>query len=192
MLWVSYLEFSIGAGGDNFKERMVSDSRQLAEEFLKGLAANDAAHYASLLDEEAGLRVWAWRGQDGRRPRERVVARLIEEWCAWPDASLETLGIVAEGERAAIEYRIQATENERFVEHNRAAFLAIQDGKIGMIDMYCAEPLPSAHGKHWIAPATVNAEAMKRLLEALNYVFDVREWTPPNANWHASLRGGRG
>src|SRR5438132_12761639 len=106
MLWVSYLELSIGAGGDNFKERMVSDSRQLAEEFLKALAANDAANYAVLLDEQAGLRVWHWRGQDVRRPRERVVARLMEEWSAWLDASVETLGIVAEGERAAIEYRI--------------------------------------------------------------------------------------
>ena len=170
----------------------MSNSRQLAEQFLKALAANDAANYTALLDEQAGLRMWHWRGQDVRRPRERVVARLMEEWSAWPDASVETFDIVADDERAAIEFRIQVTENERFVEHNRSAFLAFQDGKIGMIDMYCPEPLPSAHRKHWIAPATLSAEEMKHLLEALNYVFDVREWTPPNSNWNASLRGGRG
>src|SRR5438105_4793189 len=94
MLSVSYLSFSIDSGGDNFKERTVPESRQLAEQFMAALAANDAAQYAALLDEQVGLRVWHWRGQDVRRPRERVLARLMEEWSAWPDASLETFGIV--------------------------------------------------------------------------------------------------
>src|SRR5437763_10732463 len=96
--------FSIVCSTVNFKEQLMPESRQLAEQFIAALAANNAAQYAALLDEQAGLRIWHWRGQDVRCPRERVIARLMEEWSAWPDASVETGGILAEGERAALEF----------------------------------------------------------------------------------------
>ena len=37
---------------------------------------------------------------------ERVIERLRSEWAAWPDPRLETLSVVADGDRAAVEYRI--------------------------------------------------------------------------------------
>ena len=71
---------------------------------------------------------------------------MMEEWSGWPDPHLETFehpcGPVALARWSNI--RIQATENGRYVEHNRLAFLAIADGRITAIDLYCAEPIPSA------------------------------------------------
>ena len=44
--------------------------------------------------------------------------------------SLEGFDIVGTGDRVAVEFRIQATENDRYVEHNRSAFLTIKDDQI--------------------------------------------------------------
>jgi GNAT superfamily N-acetyltransferase len=71
----------------------------------------------------------------------------------------------------------------------RSAFLTIQDEQIHVIDLYCAEPLPSAHRKGWIAPATLTDDEVLQLFEAWQYSFDDREWIPPNAAGRASLRG---
>ncbi len=155
------------------------------------MAANDPARYADVLDEQAGIRVWHSRGLDVRRPRERVVACLMEEWTGWPDASLEPLSLVAEGQCAAVEFRIQATENERYVEHNRTAILQVRDGKVQTIDLYCPEPVPSAHRGAWIAPATLSESELNHIFESFQYAFDAREWIPPNASWTGGLRGGR-
>jgi len=90
-----------------------------------------------------------------------------------------------------VEFRIQATENQRYVEHNRSAFLTIEDGCIHIIDLYCPEPIPSARRKGWIAPATLTDEQLRQLFESARNSFDAREWISPTANGRFGLRGGR-
>ena len=92
----------------------------------------------------------------------------------------------------ALEFRIQATENNRYVEHNRSAFLTIKDDKIHIIDLYCPEPIPSARRKGYIAPANMTDEEVRRLFESMMNSGDAREWIRPNSNWRGSLRGGQG
>jgi predicted N-acetyltransferase YhbS len=164
------------------------DPRALAEAFLAALAANNTDRYDQLLAEDAGLRIWRWDGGEAYRPRERVALRLIEEWSAWPDATIERISVLADAQRAAIEFRIQATEDARYVEHNRSAFLAVADGKIQSIDLYCAEPLPSARRKGWIAPATITDHELRQLFDSYLWVFDIREWIPPNTAGKQSVR----
>jgi ketosteroid isomerase-like protein len=122
----------------------MSAPEQLAHEFMTAIGANDLAGYEAVLSEDAGLRLNRWDGREIYRPRQRVVKRFMDEWSAWPDATLETFDVLTNGDRIALEYRIQATENERYIEHNRSAFMTIKDDKIHTIDLYCPEPLPSA------------------------------------------------
>jgi len=166
------------------------DAGQLAQQFLDALQTNDAAHYEAILSEDAGLLIGRWDGGESYRPRQRVISRLMEEWSAWPDPTMETFEVVAGGDRAAMEYRIQATENDRYVEHNRSAFVKTQDGQIQLITLYCAEPIPSARRKGWIAPATLTGEELHRLFESMMHAGDPHEWIPPNTNGRMSLRGG--
>ena len=92
----------------------------------------------------------------------------------------------------ALEFRIQATENDRYVEHNRSALLKIKDGKIELIRMYCAEPMPSARRTGWIAPATLSDDEMNRLFESMMRSGDPYEWLEPDETSRFSLRGGTG
>ena len=95
------------------------DAKQLAQDFLKALASTDAGRYESVLNEDASMLIGRWDGGEVYRPRQRVVQRLIDEWSAWTDASLEEFTVIAEDDLVAMEFRIQATENQRYVEHNR-------------------------------------------------------------------------
>src|SRR4051794_16202055 len=99
----------------------MNNAEQLARQFLAAIAADDAAQYEAVLREDVGLRVWGWQGGEARRPRREVVGRLRAEWAAWPDPTLEVCGVIAQDDRAAVEFRIQATEQGRYVEHNRLA-----------------------------------------------------------------------
>jgi hypothetical protein len=171
---------------------MMSDVNQLTSEFMTALSSNDAARYEAVLDEEAGLRLYRWDGREVYRPRTRVMARLMDEWSSWPDPTLEVFDVLAAGDRAAVEFRIQATENQRYVEHNRSVFLTVKDGKIHIIDLYCPEPMPSAHRKGYIAPPNMTDDEVRYLFESMMNSGDVREWIRPNANWRSSLRGGQG
>ncbi len=170
----------------------MSDPRQLAQAFLAALAANETAGYEEILSDDVGMLIGRWDGGEIYRPRQRVVTRLREEWSAWPDPTTELLNLVADGDQAAMEFRIQATEANRYVEHNRSAFLKIKDDKIQLIRLYCAEPLPSAHRKGWIAPAMLTEEELQRLFESLLRVNDPYEWIAPDEAGRMSLRGGRG
>src|SRR5512143_117202 len=154
---------------------------QLAQEFLSALSSNEAACYEAVLSDEVGLRLHRWDGREVYRPRSRVMARLMEEWSSWPDPTLESFDVLAQGDRAAVEFRIQATENDRYVEHNRSAFLMIKDDKIHIIDLYCPEPVPSARRKGYIAPATLTDEEIRRLFESMMNSDDPREWIHPNS-----------
>ncbi len=166
------------------------DAGQLAQQFLAALQANDAAHYEAILSEDAGLLIGRWDGSESYRPRQRVISRLMEEWSAWPDPTMETFQVLADGDRAAMEYRVQATENDRYVEHNRSAFVKTRDGRIQLITLYCAEPIPSARRTGWIAPATLTEEELHRLFESMMHAGDPHEWLPPNVSGRMSLRGG--
>jgi hypothetical protein len=170
----------------------MSDVTQLVRDFLAALASNNPTQFEAVLSEEVGLRLNRWDGREVYRPRKRVMQRFMDEWSSWPDPSLEGFDIIDTGDRVAVEFRIQATETDRYVEHNRSAFLTIKDNKIHIIDLYCPEPVPSAHRKGYIAPANLTDEEVRRLFESMMFSDDAREWIGPNANWRASLRGGQG
>ena len=170
----------------------MADPRQLAQDFMSALSANDAVRYESVLSDDAALRLGRWDGSELYRPRRRVLQRLMDEWSAWPDPRLETLTIMVDGDKAAIEFRIQATEHDRYVEHTRSAFLTIKDDKIGIIDLYCNEPVPSARRKGWIAPATLTEEELHHVFDSMMNSGDPREWLAPDESERYSLRGGTG
>lgn len=170
----------------------MSDANQLAQDFMAALSSHEAARYEAVLSEEVGMRFNRWDGREVYRPRSRVMNRLMEEWSSWPDPALEIFDVLAQGDRIAIEFRIQATENDRYVEHNRSVFLTIKDDKFHIIDLYCPEPMPSAHRKNYIAPANMTDDEVRRLFESMMHSGDVREWIRPNSNWRGSLRGGQG
>jgi hypothetical protein len=170
----------------------MTDPRQLAQDFLSALSSNDVVRYEAILGEEVGMRLNRWDGREIYRPRKRVMQRFIEEWASWPDPTLKGFEIVATGDRVALEFRIQATENHRYVEHNRSAFLTIQDDKIAIIDLYCPEPTPSAHRTGYIAPENLTDDEVRQLFESMMFSDDAREWISPNSNWHLSLRGDYG
>ncbi|MBP7686334.1 MAG: hypothetical protein KA765_00395 [Thermoflexales bacterium] len=169
----------------------MSALHQLGRNFMAAIAANETAQYDAVLHADAGLRLHRWDGGEMYRPRQRVVARLMAEWSAWPDPTLETFSLMADETRIAIEFRVQATEHDRYVEHNRSAFLTIKDDLIHVIDLYCPEPLPSARRKNWIAPANLTDDELNRLFEALHHSGDPREYLYPNGGGARSLRGGR-
>ena len=170
----------------------MSDPRQLAQDFVAALTANDAARYEAILSEDAGMLIGRWDGGEIHRPRHRVVRRLMAEWSAWPDPTTEVLNLLADGDQAAVEFRIQATENDRYVEHNRSAFLKIKEDKIQLIRLYCAEPLPSARRKGWIAPATLTEEEIHHVFDSLLHSSDPYEWIAPDEASLRSLRGSMG
>jgi predicted N-acetyltransferase YhbS len=173
----------------------MANHHRIAHQFLAAIAANDSAAYEAVLAPDAGLRAWRFDGFAACRPRARVVEQLRSEWSEWPDPILETCSILAKGERIAVEFRIQATEHGRYVEHNRSAFLSIADGLVQMIDLYCAEPLPSAHRAGMIAPATISDDEFTGVCEDLENMRDVRESLWPDLSWTNSLRaytGGHG
>ena len=168
----------------------MANTREIAQQFLQALAANSDSALEAVLADDAGLRLMGPDGLEAFRPRERVAARLRSEWLDRPDARLECLSTLVEGERAAVEFRIQATDpaSGRYLEQIRAAYLTVTGGRVGMIDLYCPAPVPSAHRKDWIAPATLSDEAIDRVLEEQPYSFDVREPLPPKMDGRISLR----
>ena len=140
------------------------------------------------LREDVTLRVWRWDGAIAARGRQRVVDWIREEWRRWPDASLEVFTPSAEAQPAAVQFRIQATENGRYVEHNRALFVTCKDGLIQGIDLYCGEPVFSAHRKDYTAPPTLTDAEVRAFLEESFHGLDVREWMPLNRWRHDSRR----
>jgi GNAT superfamily N-acetyltransferase len=168
----------------------MTPTHDLGRQFLDALAANTPAAFEAVLAGDAGLRLMRWDGAEVYRPRQRVVERLQAEWSSWPDARLECLSVLAEGERAAVEFRIQATDlaSGRYLEHYRSAFLSVVDGRVQIIDLYCSEPIPSAHRKGWMAPATLSDDEMGRVLEEQNFSNDARNPLPSQITGQLSLR----
>lgn len=163
------------------------DTVQIAHKFLDAMASAAAGKYEQVLAEDAAMRMWRGDACEAFRPRDRVVKRLVEEWSAWYDPVMETVTVIGAADRAAVEFRIQATERQILVEHNRSAFLTILGDRVQVIDLYCPAPLRSARRKGWIAPATLTEEELKRLLDMNRFSFDVREWIPPNSSWRQTV-----
>ncbi len=170
----------------------MSDLKQIAQDFLTALTTNTCERYAEIFTEDVGLLIGRWDGGEIHRPQHRVVKRLMEEWSAWPNPTTEMLNVIDDGDQVAMEFRIQAAENDRYVEHNRSAFLKIREGKIERIRMYCPEPMPSARRKGWIAPATLSDEELGRVFESMMNASDPYEWIGPDEASRWGLRGGRG
>lgn len=173
----------------------MSDTEKIAYKFMDALASNDASRYEDVLGEDSGMRLGRWDGWEIFRPRDRVIRRLKDEWSAWPDPSLEIFSVLVGEGRASVEFRIQATEQRTYVEHNRSAFITIRDGRVQMIDLYCPAPLRSARRKGWIAPATLTMDELKHLFDTNRFSFDIREWIPPNLSWRVNMEisyGGSG
>jgi len=167
------------------------DPNQIAQYFLDALGSNDATQYDCVLHPDVGIRIWSWDKLTVHRPRPRVVQHLMQEWSAWRDATLEKLSVVADGERIAVEFRIQATEHGRYIEHNRSAFLKIKDEQIETIDLYCPVPFPSARRKGWIAPAHLNDDQVRRLFEQWQTSYDIHESIPIHFSGSGGLYGWR-
>ena len=79
----------------------MTDPKQLAQDFMAAIAAADLPRYDAVLSEDAGLRIHRWDGRELYCPRQRVAQRLMEEWAAWPDPTLETFDILADENRAS-------------------------------------------------------------------------------------------
>jgi len=168
---------------------------QSVHRLLTALSVKDSRGLEASLHDDVTLRVWRWDGLISTRGRERVADWLAEEWRGWSDATLHTFPLLVDNQRTAIEFRIQATEDGRYVEHNRALFATLEDGQAATIDLYCGEPVVSARREGYIAPPTLTDAEIAAFLEASAGVFDPREYVGPNWLHHSSLRlshGGSG
>ena len=165
----------------------MADSTPIAHAFLDALASKDSTRYERVLHPDVGMRVWGWKEIKVHRPRAKVMQYLIDEWSAWSDATLEKLSVVTGDALIAIEFRIQATENGRYVEHNRSGFLKLKDGQIETIDLYCSAPFPSARRKGWVAPANLSDDEVRKLFEQWHHSFDIRESIPSNYSGSGGL-----
>jgi GNAT superfamily N-acetyltransferase len=89
-----------------------------------------------------------------------------------------------------LEFRIQATDpaSGRYLEHYRSALLSVVAGRVQMIDLYCPEPIPSAHRQGWIAPATLSDDEMGRVLAEQNFSNDAHGPLPSQIASRLSLR----
>jgi hypothetical protein len=168
-------------------------TRQVARDFAAALSGgfNDLE---GLLAESASLRLYRWDGLEGYSPRRRVIERLRDEWAAWTDTALEILSVMADGERATLEYRVQAADPAfgRFVEHYRTALLQVAAGRVAVLDLYCAEPVPTARRGQWTAPADLSPAALDALFANERFAFDVREPLPPELAGRFNLRENTG
>lgn len=167
---------------------MNDDAALFAQKFLDACAAPTADLLNQILAEDSRVRIWSWQGRQVARDRARVIGLVRDDTERWTDARYTLLNVVGDAEKIAMEYRIQATENERYGEHNRAGFLEIANGAITSMDLYYAEPIPSARRTDYIVPANLSDAEIERLLESLHYSFDIREWMPPDETGLLSLR----
>lgn len=169
---------------------IIFDIQQHTRQLLNAMTLTDARAYEYALNPDAGMRIWRWDGMVALRPRDQIAAYLIDEWSAWQEPDLEVLGVVAGTRRGSAEFRISAYEGGRYVEHNRAVFVTLRGEKIQTIDLYCAEPVPSAHrSSRWIAPAATSDAEISRLFDEYEYIADVRDFLPPHSNTRLNARG---
>ncbi|MBI5879523.1 MAG: GNAT family N-acetyltransferase [Chloroflexi bacterium] len=165
------------------------DIQQHTRQLLNAMTLTDVRAYEYALNDGAGMRIWRWDGMVALRPRDQIANYLIEEWAAWTEPRMDVISVVSGVRRGSAEFRIFAYENGRYVEHNRAVFVTLRGEKIQTVDLYCAEPIPSAHRSEWIAPAATSDAEISRLFDEREYIADVRDFLPPRSNMRLNLRG---
>lgn len=173
-------------------EKSTPTAREIGETFVKALAANDRAQLETVLDPEVGLRQYTTDFFHILRGLGKVVDHFQADFSIGPDTEVEFLSALGEEDRAAVEFRYRYTQDGEFREDFRSAFLHIRAGKIHTIDAYRTAPTPSARREGWIAPATLSEEGIGRLFVEWQNGYDLRDWIPPHADSHFTLRGGWG
>jgi ketosteroid isomerase-like protein/GNAT superfamily N-acetyltransferase len=160
----------------------------LTRQFLEALMSHDSSPYTTLLDEDATLRIYGYDGLEAHRSRDRIVERLTAESANWPDPTLTIFNLFESENKTAVEFRIQVTENGRYIEYNRSAFFTFEGESIKSLELYCPEPIPSAHRKDYIAPADLSEEELGRLFDSQIFHHDARAGIPPGVKGLLSLR----
>ncbi len=155
----------------------------IGQEFIQALAEHTAERYQTLLTEDVGLRIWDWQGNELRRPREKVVERLICEWIELSEPFIECVSVLASANRVALEFRIRTHEQAHYLMRNYSAFLTLEGDQIGMIDLYTARPVPARVPTGWIAPQTVSDAELEELLESV-HAGDPRTRMPDSVRFH--------
>lgn len=152
------------------------DLADLARQLVTAAAAGDAAALHPLLHSDARLRWWGWQGAEAHRPRALVAARLAGEWPAAAGARLTLDTLTPAAERVIVEYRVQVTDpaTGRCVEHPRALIATPLDGLLHTLDLYCAEPVPSAPRNPPPAPADTSDAELHRMFDQGRSTYDPR------------------
>ncbi|MBV7331283.1 GNAT family N-acetyltransferase [Chloroflexi bacterium TSY] len=158
----------------------IQQGKEMIEQFLNALVAKNTALFDSILHPDGMLRLHRWDGLQMHCAYKRMVDAIATELAAWPDPTIEIFHIIGDSEQVAAKFRIQATEDQRYVEHNRSAFFSFQDGQIHAIDIYCPEPIPSAHRNGWIAPATLSEDELNQIFAEGFYTADPMTDSPPS------------
>lgn len=157
------------------------------EHFIDALQKNDATGYEQLLTPDAGMRWFGGEAFEVHRPRVQVIERFLKDGARWNDATVTLMETHGQGPRLVVEFRIQATENSRYIEHNRIAILTLQEERIVQLDLYCPAPIPSARRTGYIAPAALSDEELEHLFEQGPFTFDLRRPLPPQVNARISV-----
>ncbi len=171
----------------------MADLADLARRLVEATSPGDVATMTSLLHTDARLRVWGWQAAETHRPRARVADRLAGEWAATPGALLEVCTVTADAERAVVEFRVQLDDpaTGRCVEHNRVLIATAEGEALHTLDLYCAEPVPSAPRKPAPAVAGTPDAELHRMFDQGRSSFDPREQgVGLNRSDTVSLRGG--
>lgn len=148
----------------------------LPHALIHALAANDRERLATILTPDVCLRVYTPDHFRLVRGFEKVWAAFHEDVDAAPDTRIELLSVVENADRAAIEYRLQYTRDQRYLEEYRSAFLQIREGRIYYLDIYTTLPLPSAHRHDWIAPPTISPAEIMHLFAEGQHGWDLRDY----------------
>jgi hypothetical protein len=128
------------------------------------------------------LRLWGWLGVEAHRPRARVARRLGEEWAGWTDLVLEVVTATGDQARAIVEFRVAGCDpaSGRYLEHNRALVVKVEDGAARELDLYCALPVPNGPRKNPILPATASDADLHRFFHLARQEYDLRRGVDNN------------
>ena len=153
---------------------------------VRALERSDRGTAASLLTDDAGVRIWRHDGQLAARERNRALAILFEEFDPWDWWQIEIISAGGDTHRAAVEFVIQAREDGIIVDYSRAAFAELHEGRIATLDIYAAAPI-AATRRHWIAPASLPPPELDALFASLEFNYDPRGHFPVNSTSFRSL-----
>lgn len=158
------------------------NTRELAERFVRALAAHDEAGLGALLDEDATLRVWDWRGVGAHRPAAFVLQELSEQSEPWVPGSLQVFRVLSDEASAAVDFRVQHREGAGVLDQGLAVFLESTGEKVSVIDLHGSRPMSSAE-RGRIFPADLTDEERNAVVSGYANRWDIRERVSPNARY---------